>query len=210
MKTETIWSAATAAAFLALVAGLAGCMVRVDKNANGEEKHVQVVTPFGGIHVNADQTTASDLGLPVYPGASPVMDKDHNKSADVHLGFGDFQFHVRAVSYESSATEAQITAFYKKALGRYGDVITCKGNAPIGTPVATHDGLSCNDNKNGKVQTGDGDYGVNQNNLQLKAGSRRHQHILGFEDQENGKTRFSLVALDLPAEATESGTEKSD
>jgi hypothetical protein len=37
--------------------------------------------------------------------------------------------------------------------------------------------------------------------LQLKAGSKRHQHILGFEDKQDGKTRFALVALDLPAGA---------
>ena len=38
----------------------------------------------------------------------------------------------------------------------------------------------------------------------LKAGSKRHQHIVGFEDSRDGKTRFALVALDLPA-----GVEKS-
>ncbi len=52
-----------------LTAGIAGCRVQVDKGANGEDKKVQVDTPFGGIHVNTDQTTAADLGLPVYPGA---------------------------------------------------------------------------------------------------------------------------------------------
>ena len=57
---------------LALAAGITGCRVHVDKGANGEDKTVQVDTPFGGVHVNTDQTTASDLGLPVYPGAQEV------------------------------------------------------------------------------------------------------------------------------------------
>jgi hypothetical protein len=43
----------------------------------------------------------------------------------------------------------------------------------------------------------------------LKAGSKRHQHIVGFENPKEGTTRFALVALDLPAEI-ESGSEKSD
>ena len=73
-------------------------MVHVDKDANGEDKHVRVDTPFGGVHVNTNQTTATDLGLPVYPGATPVKDKDNNKSADVHLGFGEWELRVRAVS----------------------------------------------------------------------------------------------------------------
>ena len=63
---------------LVLAAGLAGCRIHTEKGANGEDKKVQIDTPFGGIHVNTDQTTAADLGLPVYPGATAVKgDGDH-------------------------------------------------------------------------------------------------------------------------------------
>ena len=80
------------AATLALgLLGLAGCRIHTEKYANGQDKNVQVDTPFGGIHVNTDQTTASDLGLPVYPGAEPVKDHDNHQSADVRLGFGEWQ-----------------------------------------------------------------------------------------------------------------------
>jgi len=44
----------------------------------------------------------------------------------------------------------------------------------------------------------------------LKAGSKRHQHIVGFEEPKAGQTRFALVALDLPAIATDNDTDKSD
>ena len=115
---------------LVLVAGVTGCFrVHVDKDANGEDKNVQVDTPFGGVHVNTNQTSAADLGLPVYPGAKQVADDDKHKSADVHLGFGEWELRVRAVSYATSDTQDQVTAFYKKALGRYGDVITCQGHS---------------------------------------------------------------------------------
>ena len=50
---------------------------------------------------------------------------------------------------------------------------------------------------------------IDKYGVQLKAGSKRHQHIVGFESPINGKTRFALVALDLPAEV-ESGSEMSD
>ena len=43
------------------------------------------------------------------------------------------------------------------------------------------------------------DYGTGNDSLELKAGSKRHQHIVGFENPKNGQTRFALVALDLPA-----------
>ena len=186
----------TLGVLLVIALGASGCRVHVDKDSNGKEKTVQVDTPFGGVHVNTDQTTATDLGLPVYPGAKQVTDDDQHKSADVHLGFGDWQLRVKAVSYGTPDSREQVTAFYKKALARYGDVITCDGHKPVGTPTATREGLTCEDNgKNNKVQFDDHDF---RQDFQLKAGSKRHQHIIGFEDSKSGQTRFALVALDLP------------
>ena len=104
-----------------------------------------------------------------------------------------------AVNYASSDAPEKVTEFYKKALGRYGNVITCQGNAPVGTPTATAEGLTCaDDNSSGHVKIDRDDYGTGKNSLELKAGSKRHQHIVGFEDSKDGRTRFALVALDLP------------
>jgi hypothetical protein len=182
---------------LALATGISGCRIHVDKDANGQEKNVQVDTPFGGVHVNTDQITAADLGLPVYPGAEIAKDKEHDKSADVNMGFGEWTLRVRAVNYATPDSQDKVTAFYKKALGRYGDVITCQGDAPVGTPTTTSEGLTCAENNHGNVRIDDKDYG-SHGGFQLKAGSMRHQHIVGFQDSVNGKTRFALVALDLP------------
>lgn len=181
-----------------LTAGLSGCRVHVDKDANGKEKTVQVDTPFGGVHVNTNQTSASDLGLPSYPGAHPITDDDKHKSADVHMGFGDWQLRVKAVSYGTPDSRDKVVAFYKKALGRYGDVIVCQGNSPVGTPAVTHEGLNCSDDNgsSGKVKINEDDV---RHDFQLKAGSKRHQHIVGFEDNQEGQTRFALIALDLPS-----------
>jgi hypothetical protein len=192
-------NALTLLAGLALVAGIAGCRVSVNKGANGEDKNVQVDTPFGGVHVNTDQTTAADLGLPVYPGAQSIKGDEEHKSADVHLGFGEWELRVRAVSYATPDSQDKVTAFYKKALGRYGDVITCLGTTPVGTPATTSEGLTCANDKGTNVQIDREDYGSSKNGVELKAGSKRHQHIVGFEEPKDGQTRFALVALDLPA-----------
>jgi hypothetical protein len=193
-------NAVSLVAGLVLAAGLAGCRVHVDKGSNGEEKDVQVDTPFGGIHVNTDQTTAADLGLPVYPGAQIVKD-DNDKSADVHMGFGEWQLRVKVVNYTTPDDKDKVIAFYKKALGRFGDVISCQNDSPVGTPTSTAEGLTCAEDAHAHVNVNsDGhNYGYHgSSGFELKAGSKRHQHILGLESSGPGQTRFSLVALDLP------------
>jgi hypothetical protein len=212
MNWNSTRNAAGLFACLFLAAGLAGCKIHVDKDANGQEKNVRIETPFGGIHVNTDQTTAADLGLPVYPGAQTVRDNEKDKSADVHMGFGEWQLRVKVVNYSTPDGKDKVTAFYKKALGRYGDVITCQDGSPVGTPAKTTEGLTCTDDghPNVNIDTGEHNYGYQgTKGFQLKAGSARHQHIVGFEDSGPNETRFALVALDLPA-GTDGDAGKSD
>ncbi len=182
--------AAATALSLTLVAG---CRIQVDKNKDGQEKNVKIDTPLGGLHVRADQTSAADVGLPAYPGAHIAPDKDGDKSADVHLGFGEWQLRVKVVTYDTSDPQDKVVAFYDKALGRYGDVIRCDGDQPVGTPAATREGLTCSDDKsNSNVHVSD-DSGVS-----LRAGSRHHQHIFAVKKNTGTGTRFSLVELQLP------------
>ncbi|HTB98227.1 MAG TPA: hypothetical protein VK716_14540 [Terracidiphilus sp.] len=192
-----------------LILGIAGCKVHVDKDANGQEKTVQVETPFGGVHVNSDQTSAADLGMPVYPGAEMVRGDDKHKSADIHMGFGEWQLRIRAVSYATPDSQDKVAAFYAKALEKYGIVLTCEGRKPVSTATVTGEGLTCADGKgdSSTIQIDDKDVGTN-GKLELKAGSKRHQHIVGFDEPENGKTRFALVIMDLPA--TKGDGDKSD
>jgi len=199
-RSTVSWrGAATLLAGLAVAAWASGCKIHVQKGANGEDKNVQIDMPFGGIHVNTDQTSAADLGLPAYPGAEIVKDKDNDKSADVHMGFGEWEMRVKVVSYSTPDSEDKVAAFYKKALTRYGDVITCQNNQAVGTPTVTREGLTCEESKGGQVKVDAGDFKTGTGAYELKAGSKRHQHIVGFESTSPAQTRFSLVALDLPA-----------
>jgi len=185
----------------ALLLGLTvcGCRVRTQQGVNGDNKQVQVDTPFGGVHVDTGQTTAADLGLPVYPGAQLVADSDNDKSANVDMGFGQWELRVKAVNYSSPDSQDKVVAFYKKALGRYGSVITCQHDAAVGIPTATAQGLTCADDGMGKVHahvdTGDAS---EHGGYELKAGSAHHQHIVAFKKPSPGQTRFTLVDLDLP------------
>lgn len=190
-------------ALAALSAGLAGCRVHVQKDASGQQKNVQVDTPFGGVHVNTDQTTATDLGLPAYPNAKIVRDKDDDKSANVHLGFGQWELRVQVVNYSTPDSQDKVVAFYKNALGRFGNVIECQDKHPVGTPAQTAEGLTCSDDGNAHVSVnanGSTTYGYsNDGTFQLKAGSKHHQHLVAFKSSAPGQTRFALVEVELPA-----------
>jgi len=58
---NTMRNASTLLAAAAFAIGIAGCRVQVDKGEGGADKNVQVDTPFGGVHVNTNQTSAADL-----------------------------------------------------------------------------------------------------------------------------------------------------
>ena len=176
---------------------LSGCRVTSDKN--GKNEHVEINSPFGNMNIKTnDGTDTSALGIAIYPGATPWKDpgkddKDNKDSADINMNFGDFHLGVKAASYRSSDSQDKILDFYKKELARYGDVLTCKGNVTIGQPTRTAQGLTCADDDKKSVHTD----ATSHNNLELRAGSPSHQHIVGLE-QKDGDVRIGLVALDLP------------
>src|ERR1700691_792419 len=178
-----------------VLSGATGCKVQVDKSSNGEGDNVKIATPFGGISVNKDQTSPAELGLPAYPGSVLDTGEDGNRSAKVDLGFGSWKLRVKAVHYSTADTRDQVINFYRKALSEYGGVIECAGDKPVGTPVTTGEGLSCDhsDHDHGSLHSN-----FNSGDLELKAGSPRHQHIVVLHGGSASATHFSLIALDLP------------
>ena len=72
--------------------GATGCKVQVDKSEDG--KNVRIATPFGTIAVNKNQASASDVGLPAYPGSALDTGEDGNKSAKVDMGVGSWKLRV--------------------------------------------------------------------------------------------------------------------
>jgi hypothetical protein len=167
---------------------LSGCSVNVKKEANGQDKQVDIKTLVGGIHVSK-QADASDVGLTVYPGAR-MKEKDSDgsdKSANVNIsGFG-FGLKVVAMEYESDDAPAKILSFYRDQLKRkYGNVLEChtSGHFNVDMKVDSHD------SKSGSNElTCEGDHG---SNVELKVGKKDDQHIVAVEPQGKG-SNFSLV-----------------
>lgn len=192
MKSVALFAGAAALAGL-----LAGC--RVEKTTNGDSKDVNIATPFGGMHVKTnDADVLSGIDLPGYPGAVAMNkdDKDHH-SADVDMSFGGFKLRVKAADFRTDDAPDKVESFYRNGLKRFGDVIACRNDQPIGTPARTPEGLTCSNTKNGHVVVDSPD----SHKLELKAGSEQHQHLVTI-DPDGGGTKFSLVALDLPGKVT--------
>src|SRR5271168_2604819 len=194
MWRPKMWTkqAVAVAVAISATALMSGCRIESDKH--GDNDNVKIATPFGGMSVKTnDAAVVEGLGMPVYPGAVLVKKDKNNGAADVNMSFGSFQLRVKAASYRTQDSPDQVTAFYRKALGRYGDVIECQNDKSVGTPIRTTEGLSCDNEKENHVYVNDDESGK----MELKAGSKLHQHIVAIDPEGNG-TKFGLVALDLP------------
>jgi hypothetical protein len=166
------------AAFLLLSA----CSVNVKKEANGQDKQVDIKTLLGGVHVS-NQADVSDVGLAVYPGARP-QERDSNgsdKSANVNVsGFG-YGVKVIALQYESDDAPDKVLTFYKNQLKKYGSVLEChtsKGNWNVNMGRSGSNELTCD--------------GSGGNDIELKVGRKDDQHIVAVRPEGNGSS-FSLV-----------------
>jgi hypothetical protein len=165
---------------------LSACSVNVRKEANGQDKQVDIKTLIGGVHVSK-QADVADIGLPVYPGARlKENDSDgSDKSANVNIsGFG-YGLKVVALEYESDDAPGKVLSFYRDKLKKYGNVLEChtsRGNWNLN--------MGSRESKNGSDElTCQGSGG---NDIELKAGKNYDQHIVAVETRGR-RSKFSLV-----------------
>ncbi len=183
---------------------ISGCTVQDHKN--GQAENVRLRTPIGSLDVRTNAVHGPDVGVPVYPGAVETGKHGGDSgSADIHMSFGDWHLNVKAIEYHSDDQEDKIVAFYKGAMAKFGDVLTCKNRTAVGEPSKTHQGLTCaNDHEydvNMKLDTSNkptaGQTSQITGDIKLLAGSPENQHIVEFSPTSNG-TKFSIVVVQLP------------
>lgn len=187
--------------FFGLCLTLNGCIIRVNNHCQDGlgTDGVSVVAPFNSVHVQSSQITAANLGLPVYPGAVEVRNYGNNKSANVDMGLRSRQMVVKVVNYSTPTTRDRVIAFYRKAFSRFGSVIACKGESPVGTPAITNHGLTCDE---GHQSARPKDYDADST-FNLRVGSVHRQRIVVFRDSGDQDTRFTLIELVLPSSSSQ-------
>jgi hypothetical protein len=171
-------------ALLILVAvfALSACNINVKKNEQGQDKNVDIKTPFGEIHVDKG-ADVKDTGLPVYAGARVKQKNDSDndeKNANVNISTSAFGLRVVAVEYESDDSPSKLVAYYKDQLKKYGAVLECH---------TTGHNYSYNNDSHSNELKCEGNTG---NNIELKAGTKNNQHIVSIEPRDKGSD-FALV-----------------
>jgi hypothetical protein len=171
---------------------LSACSVNVKKNDQGEDKNVDIKTPFGEIHVDKG-ADVRDTGLPVYAGArvKPKTGNDE-KSANVNISAFGFGMKVVAVEYESDDPASKVVAYYKDQLKKYGNVLECHtsqhnhnyGGHPGGDKDSKDsEELKCEGDNQGK-------------SIELKVGTKSNQHIVAIDPHDKGAD-FALVYIHM-------------
>jgi hypothetical protein len=170
---------------VALVSVLPLSACSVQEKSEGDDKNVQIQTPFGDLKVRTG-VEAKDVGLRLYPGATPREPSGDDKhSANVQLGNDRFGLKVVAAEYESKDAPEKILDFYRKELKSYGAITECKGTQG-GTSLESLDVDDDQDLKCDEAKKGDG--------VELKAGTSDRQRIVAVHPNGTG-SRFALVYI---------------
>jgi len=176
---------ALASATLLCLAALLGCSVTTRNKGDGKEnKDVDIRTPFGSLSVREGQTNVKDTGLALYPGARPRKDSDDERhSANVDISSSLFGLKVVALKFESDDAQDKVLTFYRKEMGKYGNVVDCTGGG-FSMNFHRHD-------KDAEVTCEGRDAGHDYKEV-LKVGTENNQRILAIRPSGNGSV-FALV-----------------
>lgn len=168
----------------ALFAGvllLAACDVSVQNGEGDKQKKVDISTPVGDLSVRTN-VTASETGLPLYPGAKALSDDEEDGgSADVNIGTSLIGIRVIAAKFESADAPAAVIDFYKDKLKTYGEVKECRGDYDFEGEQAV-----CKD------KAGSGE-------IQLVTGTEEHHRVVSVKERGTG-SEFAVVYIQIREE----------
>ena len=127
------------------------------------------------MHANS-HVTAKEIGLPVYPGATPFKEKDNDSSSgNLLFLLNSFHFSVQEASFVTPDSQQHVLEFYRKPLAKFGEVLECDHGRPVGSLSVTKSGLTCGDRKNGGVTVNESD-----DDHELRAGTPEQSGSLGW------------------------------
>jgi hypothetical protein len=131
--------------------------------------------------IASKNATSKEIGLPLYPGSRRHKD-DSDDSSSIQLGAwgGSSGFKLLVLKMDSDASPDKVTAFYRKALSKYGKVLNCSDAAEKNK---SSDGLDCEADHADKDET------------VLKSGKKDAKHIVSIKSNGSGSV-YDLVYVE--------------
>jgi hypothetical protein len=131
--------------------------------------------------IASKNATSKEIGLPLYPGSRRHKD-DSDDSSSIQLGAwgGSSGFKLLVLKMDSDAPPDKVTAFYRKALSKYGKVLNCSDAAEKNK---SPDGLDCESDHADKDET------------VLKSGKKDAKHIVSIKSNGSGSV-YDLVYVE--------------
>lgn len=150
-----------------------------------KEKKFEISTPWGGLSAS-EKASLHDVGLPAYPG-SRLHRESPDDDAQAQLSFWTDTLKMKLVvlHFESDDPIEKISAYYQKALAKYGKVLNCTGAEKKTAKDKDSDELTCGDSE------------PSEGGVELRAGTKEKQHIVGISPSKSGAgTEFALLYLE--------------
>ena len=154
------------------------------------------------LHANK-QVSATEIGLPTYPGATLAKETDDDNTADLGFTFGDTHFRIMVAKYLTTDSPGRVLAFYRKPLSHYGEVLECNDGKPVGAPTVAQSGLGCSEQKEGGLTVTD--HGLSSGGHELRAGSPHQFRVVCIDKSHPQSTHFWLVYIELPKDHDKAG-----
>jgi hypothetical protein len=131
--------------------------------------------------VASKNATPKEIGLPLYPGSRRHKD-DSDGSSSIQLGAwgGSSGFKLLVLKMDSDASPDKVTAFYRKALSKYGKVLNCSDAAEKNK---SSDSLDCESDPADKDET------------VLKSGTKDAKHVVSIKSNGRGSV-YDLVYVE--------------
>ena len=163
-----------------------------DKNSSPSQSNSDDVNV--GLHLGQN-ASAKDVGLPLYPGSRRRADtKDDSSALNMGLWGGSAGFKMALLKMETNDSPDKVAAFYRKALARYGKVLTCNGeNADASATNSPSPNSRGGAKDSPALDCGSGKH--DQGEMELKSGTKDKQHVVGIS-REGSVTTFELVYIE--------------
>ncbi len=169
-----------------------------DQKAKPDDRGHQIVvdTGSGRYGAGADHFDAKQLGVEIYPGAKVDERENDGKGANLFLEWGQDSTRLYVQKYVTTDSPDQVLAFYRKQLSKYGPVLECRNGKPVNKAASE---LKCGEDENGKGEEGGktekaANSGTHDKSIELKAGTKAKQHIVGVQPKDGGAA-FQVVYL---------------